>query len=171
MARYPDITVQKFNAAMVQAMIPDITVKQTSGPSRASLTTLTNDAELAGISLEVGTFKVDVLLYATGTTGDLRTAWSFTGAWSGTRACLGPGPATELQSQTDAPMRDNALALGTAATYGLNNATTPAVIREVSYNVVVTTAGTMAVQWAQETSDVSATSVLLGSAVEVRRIA
>lgn len=170
MAQYPNLSIGGFTAATIQAFAPDIYVKQTNGPSRTSTTTQTNDAELAGIALAIGTYKVDVLLFAVGTTGDLSTSWGFTGTMSGIRRCYGPGPATELQSRTDAPMQLTGFQLASVCSYGLNDATTPAVIQESSYNVNVTVAGSFAVRWSQQTSDATATSIQAGSAVEIRRI-
>lgn len=171
MARYPDLTVQPLTSTTARWLVPDVYVKQTSGPPRTSTITLANDAELAGIPLDVGTYMIRTLLLATATTGDFMSAWAFTGTWSGMRTVLGPSNTSETVSFANATMRVVSVALGTPLTYGLNDAATPYGIHEVSYNVVVTVAGDMSVRWAQETSDASPTSLAAGSAVEVRRLA
>lgn len=174
MAKYPDIQVgDLWTADLAASMLPDKYVKA-SVTDRTADATVDNDPELAGIPLAVGTYAVEVLIFATAPTSatpDLRTQWTFTGTWNNpTRACVGPGSDNTASSALATSIALRGTAAGTNQDYGLPASTGFAVIRELCDTVTVTVAGTLALAWSQVTSDAGVTSVKPGSSVTVRQI-
>src|SRR5258708_3725685 len=95
MAKFPGWTVlKKVDATTLDQCVPNIVTK-TAATTITSSTTLANDSELTAVSLAVGTWEIEVMLWVSGATaGNLKTAWNFaTGTLTGTpnRACVGPG--------------------------------------------------------------------------------
>jgi hypothetical protein len=179
MAKYPNWTVlKKVDATSLAAGIPDITTKVAATTITSNIT-LANDAELQNIALGVGTWEIEVMLWATGSsTGNLKTAWAFTGTLTGTpnRACTGPGASNTAVPTIITPVTMNVVAYNLATqNYGLNNSAPPAlpyyVIKEESPSFVVSVAGNFAVQVAQNLSSASSTTIQPGSRVKVRQIA
>lgn len=175
MSKYPDWFVgQDVDATTLDLMIPDIT-KKGSTTDRSSTSTLSNDPDLSGISLGVGSFWVRLLILATcntSATPDFKTQWAFTGTWNTpVRACIGPG-ATNTAARTDVTVSNyNGVPVNLSAVYGFPASTGYNIITEECFDVVVTVAGSLSLQWAQNTSDASTTSVKSGSAFVVRQIA
>lgn len=135
-------------------------VKVASGTqSVTSSTTLVDHNDFA-FSLPVGRWRIEAFIHATGVgtgAGDIKINWTNTGTMTGlSRSTLGPG--FTVSSVTDATMRIQSLAVfGSAAQYGLNASTW--VIQE-DLLIDVTVAGVVTMQFAQQVSDATATSVV-----------
>jgi hypothetical protein len=156
-------------------MVPNITVKA-STTSITSNTTLANDSELTNIALAVGTWEIEVMLWAGAVTaGNLKTAWNFaTGTLTGTpnRACCGPGSGNTAAATAITLMTSAVVAYTTSVVYGVNSTALPFyLITETCSNFVVATAGTFNVQVAQNASSGTATTIQPGSRVKCRQIA
>lgn len=175
MARYPNWGVgMDVSAQNLADGIPDI-YKKVSGEDRTSTTTLANDAELTGIALPVGSYWIRLLLLwitFTSATPDIKTQWAFTGTWNNpTRACCGPAASNTAAASAVTPMQLNGITTNVNATYGTAAGSTFYVATEETFDAVVSVAGNMSLQWAQNTLDASITSVKAGSAFTVKRLA
>lgn len=126
-----------------------------------SSVTLQDDDELM-VALAIGNWHVRLIASANSgsSTPNIKIAWTFSGTATTQRHVLGPGLATtDNTANTTAAgsgiMRQTAHGLTTAIPYGL---TTSASIRE-DILLEVTVAGTLQLQWAQNTSNATATNV------------
>lgn len=177
MAKFPAWTVfKRVDATTLDQCVPNIVTK-VSTTTITSNTTLANDSELTSISLGVGTWEVEVTLWAGGTSGaagGLKTAWAFTtGTLTGTpnRGCIGPGATGAASSIAVTPVTMAVQPYSTAVVYGLTNTALPFyVIKEECPNFVVATAGTLSIQVAQSVSNATSTTIQPGSRVKVRQI-
>lgn len=175
MARYPDTSIGLYaDSDFLTAFIPDVYIKQTA-ESTLSDTTLSNDAELVNIPLAVGTHWIRFLILAqtvTTDTQDFKTQWSFTGTWNNpVRLCVGPGPANTAARDAVTPMQLNGVASNASAIYGLPGSSAGfVVIKEETYSAVVTVAGNLALQWAQNASIANNTTVGAQSTAVTRRV-
>lgn len=143
--------------------------------SRNTTTTYTDDPELNGIPLSVGTWAIELVGFFTLTTTatqKIKTRWVFTGSWnSPIRACYGPGfaqtagPAAATESTFSAYVSDSQDAIYDQAAGG-----TFGVFLEKSVSVVVTTAGNLSLQWAQSASSANNTTVQPGTGFAVRKV-
>lgn len=175
-ATYPDIGVGDLvTADLLTSMLPAAVVKSAL-TSRTSTTTLAADGDLTGITLGVGTWKIELLLFwscSVSATQKIKTQWGFTGTWNNpTRGCVGPGNVT-TGTPRDAvqEMNVSANATNVDAVYNVQNNALFTTVREMTYLAVVTSPGDLSLQWAQSVSSANPTIVQPGSAFEVRRIA
>lgn len=175
MPKFPDWTVGKdVSATNLALMVPNIVVK-TSTTTRSATTVLADDPELSGLALGVGTWWVKYHLFiscSTSATPDLKTAWAFTGtAGAVARMIKGPGTTNTGISDALTPIRMGGVGSNTACVYGLAASTAFTYVEEESFAFVVTVAGNLSLQWAQNTSDPSNTNVHAQSAVQYRQLA
>jgi hypothetical protein len=176
------LTGQRLTADLLNANINDYmpsTTAKAVATARLSTVTLADDAELAGIPLGVGTWEIEFIglwTQTTTATQKIKTRWAFTGTWNGSagfRAALGAG---DTQSAVAVPnnlteVNARGYTLDTQdAVYHVINTTSYSTIREISRNVVVTVAGNMSIQWAQNTSVANNTTLQAGSSVTVRKL-
>lgn len=172
MSRYPSITAgQKLTADLLNSMLPQFVYKA-ANTERSSTTTVSSDPDLQ-ISLEAGTYFVEFFLIAGGVTAsDIKTAWSTPSGSSGLKSVVGPGSTATDANADNISMRSGVHGFATEITYsGVRNATNQ-VFRIYEHGVVtVTTAGTLALQWAQATSGATASRIGAGSLMRVTQIA
>lgn len=157
----------------VNANIPSVYVKANL-ESRNTTTTLAADGELVGIPLEVGVYEIELMLFfsCASTTPIIKTRWIFSGVWnSPVRACLGPGSdnVTAVNRATTVAALGNAADTANAV-YGPDGTGTYSLARELTRNAIVTTAGTLALHWAQNVSNAANTTVQPGTSFTVRKI-
>lgn len=174
MPQYPNWTVTKnVDAATLASMLPNIVVKA-SATAIASNTTPANDPELQNISLGVGTWEIETLLFVVGVTGgasNIITKWAFTGTLTGTplRSTIGPAASSTVSPTVTTIYNTGGVTWSNSNTYGLGGAVT-VTLREECTSFVVATAGVFSVQWSQGTSNASPTTMQIGSRVRVRQI-
>lgn len=172
---YPSLAVGDLvTADLLQSMVPKYYIKP-SAENRASTTTLADDSDLQGIPLAVGTWEIEFLGFmtqATTTTQKLKGRWGFTGTWNNPdRNVIGPG-----QNQTAAPANVTETNFAGAQASGQDVVVSTAVTvvftgwREWTMNCVVTAAGNLSYQWAQNSSSVNNTTLCGNSAFRVRQI-
>jgi len=175
MAKYPAWGVgTDVSATNLALCVPDIYTKA-SALSRVN-NTLSNDPELVSIPLGVGTWHIKLLLFwctDTSATPDFKTRWVITtGTWNNPlRARFGPGSGNTAAPNAVTPLQCGPTAAGSDAVYGTAAGTTFYNATEESYNVVVTVAGTLSLQWAQNTTDATNTTIQAGTTFELRQIA
>lgn len=172
MARFPSGAAgRRITSTLWNQLSPDIYVKEVPGEA-LSRVTYEADSELQGISLGVGEWSVSCLFYFTGDAAggaDVKTRWAFTGSWNNPiRACRGPELSSESPNTT--LLKTNGTASSTGAIYGLANTTVYAVATEQCDNVIVTTAGLLSIEWAQNVSSSTPSIMRAGSSVKVRQI-
>lgn len=174
MAQYPDWEVGDIvTADLLDAMVAKYTYKS-SATARNTTTTLTADPELTGIALEVGTFDIEMVIFWTqaATAPKLKTRWGFTGTISDTiRLCHGPGNNNVAgpQDVTETTVRGYALS-SQDAIYSASTSTAYSAVLEKAAGVVVSVAGTLSLNWAQQASNASNVTVQPSSYVKVRRV-
>jgi len=137
--------------------------------SRASTTTITADPHLA-TTVVPGTYRIDaVLFYDADSAADLKLGWT---APSGTTGIWWPGGSDSSNTTQAATARWGAvtdIGTGTLPVAGIGSGTI-VTCRPVG-TAIVTTAGTLALAWAQSASSATATVVRQNSWLSLRRIA
>lgn len=154
-------------ASRLQDMVPILAVKG-SFTARTSTTTLADDPDLV-VTLRAGvTYVIELDILAIGsTTGDLKIAYSNTGTVSDVwvaRTTL--GPATTLVDPRDSGNINigafNAAALTTTQAYGTGGTTNRIHVYEKFVVQGGASGGNLALQWAQNVSDGTATTITKG---------
>jgi hypothetical protein len=146
-----------------------VTARKTVSTPRASTTTVTVDPHLA-LTVVPGIYKLDAfLMYDGDAAADMKLGWS---APAGTTGAWWPGAMDSSGAAFASLPRWGALSDITTSTLnvGTIGANTIVVCRPVG-TVVVTTAGTFALQWAQGASSATSTILRGQSTLELRRIA
>ncbi len=148
-----------------------------SNTDRSSTIVANADPHLS-TNLEAGVWHVRFVLLMGATIGDFRTRWITTGTLaSATRIAWGPSPFSvntttplEAQGREAVPMRTSVHNYATEIAYGMNSATLfTSAIEESIMNF--TTAGSVALGWAQDTSDASITTLAAYSYMTAERLA
>lgn len=129
-------------------------IQKAASESVTSSTTLQDDDDLMA-TLPVGSYEVRVVLTATGgTAGDIKTSWTNTGTMTAVRSCLGPNLSTSTTD--DGGILCKAVTLGSVVSYGLTSGNH--LILEQLY-IEVTVEGTLQLQWAQNASSGTSTTL------------
>lgn len=166
MSTYPVIVAgMAVTSALLQSMLPQSAVKST-GTARTLTTTLTADPDLT-VPVTVGAvYDVELSLVYNGFTtgsGDLKFVWSvpsgatFAGGFLGIANPLGT---------TIAPVT------GTSTQVSYGNGTGSTLWCMVSGTLFTSSSGgNLALTWAQNTSNATATTLMTGSKLSARRVA
>lgn len=158
----------------INALIADrLFARKTANTGRSSTTTLTDDPHLSVTVAADAVYIVDGwLLYGAPSETDMQAAWSAptgtTGAWTG----WGIGLGTSTQTNNGYLIRtDGRQDLTQAHTFA--GVGSPNLVVGLLHATVVTssTAGTLALQWAQGTSGATAATIYAQSWIRVTRIA
>lgn len=145
-----------------------ITKVKEANQTRTSTTTLLDDAELKDIELDVGRYRIFVMLTMVGGAGGIPivTRWGFSGTWNAPlRLVKGPTAANTAAGSADPPQQRTAVNVSSDATYGLGTSAAYHLITEVSAQIVVTVPGLFAVQWRPNSSSATSGGVNQGSHV------
>jgi hypothetical protein len=136
---------------------------------RTSTTTLSNDPDLAMNVAANATYCVEFhILY--GGVAPLKTIWSVPSGATGLKGCQ--GPATSATGEDTLSMRSGSHNFATSITYGCRS-TAPSNLNyahEIG-TVTVTTAGVIALSWAQNATNTTANRVGAASWMRITRIA
>lgn len=171
MSTYPSITAgQEITSTLLTSMLPDIVYK-TANEDRTATTTLADDTELTTTLAASAVYHVRIYLhYAALDAAKIKTAWTVPSGASGLRSAIGAGSAaTDATAATTS--RFGVHAFTTTVTYGTRSHATNQCVAIEEGIVTTTSAGTLAIQWAQDTSNATATRVGSGSSLHVTRIA
>lgn len=180
MAKFPDIAAgQRIDAALLASMLPQYIYKATN-TDRIGTTTLADDPDLT-VELEAGAvYCVEMYIYFGGEfnddsagDGDFVTAWSIPSGASGLKSVIGPGydAAQDATAGSVSSVRLGVHQLTTSVPYA--NVRNETNLLQLAYEqsiVTTVSAGTLALQWAQEDSDATATRVGASSFMRVTRI-
>lgn len=174
MALYPTITAgQRITAGLLRSMLEDFIVKPSS-TDRASTTSFADDPDLTYAVAANTVWYVRFVLHAAAlAAADIKTDWTVPSGVSGNRAVLGPGSTAADSAADNIAMRAGVHGFGTSILYNgvRNSASLHFLIVEEAVVEVGATAGSIAIRWAQGTSDATATQVRAGSFMEVKRLA
>lgn len=164
-----NLLIDEVNALRDLIEVPDPFVQKSSTDNITSSTTLISDSQLI-LSLTTGLWRVVANIGVAGpAAGDIKLAWLFGGgaAQASTRQCR--GPATNNAGSDTTSMRMSQHNWTTAIAYGCDGSLTSAV-EEIGMVLVTGSSGTMTLQFAQNTSNASATSVTSNSYAYARRV-
>ena len=143
-------------------------VKQTAENVVASQT-LQNDDDLF-LDLPVGVWEVECKMTvgcSSGVAADIKTAWTFSGTSTGTTGRLCDGPTPLSTDVTATSMRRSSHGLGTSVPFGVDDVSGAVIMEHITLNV--TAPGRLQLQWAQNGSSSSTTSMNVGSRVMALR--
>ncbi|MGW4603739.1 hypothetical protein ACWENS_10760 [Streptomyces sp. NPDC004532] len=142
---------------------------KTANTARASQTSVSADPHLT-IPVVPGTYRIDaVLFYDADAAADLQIGWTAPASTTGTWWPSGSDSSNTTQAATARWGAVTNVGSGTLPVAGIG-AGTIVTCRPVG-TAVVTTAGTLALAWAQQTSSTTATTVRQFSALSLRRVA
>lgn len=149
------------------------TVHKTADESVTSSTTLQNDNHLLVSVLANSEYEIIVRMAVNGgASGDVKMAWTVPSGTTGQRFSSGPA-VSSATSTADTTVRASGLtdSFTTEINYGVFSTGQQSFIEETLYVVTAGTAGTVQLQWAQNASSATATTVEAGSYITVRRTA
>lgn len=173
MSQYPVIYAgQKITGALLTSM-ETIDVWKTANTDRAATTTLADDPDLT-VTLEANaTYRVIFrLFYAALDVARFKTAWTVPSGTTGNRAAVGPDQGVILSGTSSGGQgRWGVHNYTTACTYGTRDSAVNLCSAVEESIVVTTTSGTLAIQWAQVTSNATASRLGTGSSLHVKRLA
>lgn len=158
---------QKVTAALLNAIVTRQFIAKASAEAVTSSTVLQDDNDFQ-VTLDPGTYLVQAYIVASAAeAGDLKTAWTHSGTMTVIRYCAGPAEAsTDRQSTL---MVHQAASETTAIPYGIDGTGTT-LVRETLY-VTCTATGTLKLQWAQNTSSATATTLTTSSTLFSEKVA
>lgn len=167
------------NAALNQINGYDVFQPKTADQSSpASTTTLFDDTHMALALPAAGTYLVEGMFIASSasTTPEIKIAWAYTGTLtSGYRTGFGPSTASTdplgatAQGFRAAAAGNTSAAITSSVAYGLDGTNWTAILEKGL--VIVSNAGTLKVQWAQNVSNATVTTLRAGSYFWARRVA
>ena len=152
-------------------------IATTATLDRSSTTTLADDTVLTTTLAANATYLVEfsVVFSSTSTTPDVNTNWTVPSSATGRKFRRGPtSNNSTMTSSIDSRIKVDAVSLTTSGAYqvvGTTAATQTVGVTEVGIVVTSTTSGTLAFQWAQNTSNATATTRGADSYLKVCRIA
>jgi hypothetical protein len=163
---------QDITADALNLMLPQIYWKANS-EDRVSTTTLADDSDLVAPLKANAVYHVTMYIHYTALDANrIKTAWRVPSGVSGNRSALGADQGQILSSSSGGQGRWGVHNYGTTVQYGTRvNAGDQCIAIEDAIVTMGSVDGTLALQWAQQTSSTSITRVAAGSYMEVRRLA
>jgi hypothetical protein len=143
---------------------------KTANETVTSSTTLQNDDALT-VTLDANSiYRVYMVLLMAGVTaGEIKTSWTAPAGATGFKNCMGPGSDSTSRDGVAATMRYGTHTFTTAVNYGLNDAAN--FVHAVEQGIVTTTTGgTFVLQWAQQASSATASTIAAGSFLIAEKI-
>lgn len=147
---------------------------KTANTTRASTTSKTDDPDLTASVVANAVYYVEFVLAAqsSSTTPNINTAWNVPSGTTGLKFAHGPtNNAATFVTRTDTNARVSAHGYTTGLDYIINGSGVSVAILEKSIVTTGANSGTIAMQWAQNTSNATGTVVEAGSYMYIRRIA
>jgi hypothetical protein len=173
MSAYPTLYAgQRITSSLLASLQADITWKS-SNTDRAATTTFVDDPDLTTTLAANATYHVIFYLhFAALNAARFKTVWTVPSGASGTRSVIGPDQGAVLSiTSSGGQGRYGVHNFTTACTYGTRDDNTLLCAGIEEAVVTTSSAGTLAVQWAQATSSASFTRLGAGSSLHVRRLA
>lgn len=170
MSQYPSIAAgTRITSSLLRSMLP-IFVRKGSDTSRSSTTTVADDPDLT-IELEANAqYRVCFWIhYSAVAAGGFKTQWTVPSGASGLRSCWGVDTSPTSTTNPTGDGRWGVHGFTTATSYGTRDSTNQVLAMEAG-DITTTSAGTLALQWAQTASNATATRVVARSYLEIHRL-
>ncbi len=172
------LTGQRLTADLLNANVIDFfpsTYGKAAATARTSTTILADDPELSSIPLSVGTWEIELRGFFTLTTTNtqaIKTRWAFTGtAADAIRNLSGLGSANQLEADVATTVNFRGRPWQSQdAVYRKLEGSAYGSFREIVSEFVVSVAGNLSLQWAQNASSANATTMMPASAFMVRKV-
>lgn len=172
MAKYPVPRVgQRATSALLLSLLPE-TIYKTADEDRNSTTTFTADDELTATLLANSVYLVEFEIhYATLNVAGFKTDWTTPAGSVGLKSVLGPGSTQSESAANNISGRFGVHGYGTAVAYGNRNDSANQLVARENSVITTTSSGTVAIRWAQVTSNAGSTRVAAGSFMRIRKLA
>ena len=173
MSQHPTVYTGQRITGTVLTSFSSFDFWKNSNTDRSSTTTLADDPDLT-MTLEANaTYRVIFYMhYAALDAARFKTAWTVPSGSTGARTAVGPDQGVILSGTSSGGTgRFGVHAYATTCTYGTRDHATNLCSAVEEAVLTTSTAGTLAIQWAQATSNATATRVGAGSSLHVRRLA
>ncbi|WP_274558037.1 hypothetical protein [Streptomyces spiramyceticus] len=159
-------------AGPVTGMNVPVPIYKPTNTDRASSVALVADPHLT-VQLQANArYLVEFHLhYAALSAAAFKTAWVVPTGATGNRSVLGPGSTATEANADNLSMRSGVHAPTTTVVYGTRNHATNLAHAVESGIITTTTAGTLALSWAQNVSNATAARLAIGSYMQVTRLA
>lgn len=169
---YPAISAgDDITADLLSSMLPRIIVKSAS-TTRTSTVTMADDPDLSMTIEANATYFVEFFIrYSAIDAEKIQTQWTVPAGAGGNRGVCGAGSTANQTNLDNISMRTGAHAYTTPVTYGTRNSTSnQGYLTETAVLTTSSSAGSVALQWAQGTSGSSGTTVASASLMRVTRL-
>jgi len=171
-SKYPTIYAgQRITGTLLSSMIPDV-IRKLTATDRASTTTLADDPDLTTTLEANAVYYIEMELWyaATAASGGIKTQWTVPSGVTGNRSALGIGPSVS-SGTPEGSGRWGVHNYTTSVSYGDRASSTSLLLaRETSVVTTSSTAGTLALQWAQDVSDAASCRMGVGSLIRITRL-
>jgi hypothetical protein len=168
---YPTLLAgQRLTAALLRSMLPQI-VRKTSDESRSATTTFADDTHLTFAAEANAVYVMDGWIkYFADPTPDIQMQFTTPTGTLGEWAWLMPGSGTGASGTTGYSIRTDTIDVsGSRTGYGTSNSNHFTPVSGLFR--IGTTAGSITLQWAQNTSSATATTLFTDSWLRFQRIA
>ncbi|MGW6747649.1 hypothetical protein [Streptomyces sp. NPDC055006] len=173
MAQYPSIPAgTRLTGALLTSMLPQ-TMWKAANLDRAATTTFADDPDLSCALEANATYHVTFYLHFSALdVARFKTIWTVPSAATGLRSAMGPDQGVVLSgTSTGGQGRWGVHSFTTSVTYGTRDHATNQCAAIEEGTVTTTAAGTLALSWAQVTSNATATRLGAYSSLHVKRLA
>jgi len=161
---------QRLTAAALQAG-QHMIVTKTANTDRASTTTLADDPDLTFTVAAGAVYAIEFFLhYACTTAAGFKTAWDVPSGASGNKGVQGPGSSATDGSANNISMRSGVHGFSTTVAYGSRNSANNQCLAYEEALITTSVAGVIAIQWAQNSSNATASRVGAGSWARCLRV-
>ncbi len=170
--QYPQIAAgDELTADLLMSMLPRI-INKSSNTTRTSTTTFSDDPDLTMQVEANATYFVEFHLhYASLDAAKFKTEWTVPSGSTGNKCVIGPGSTANQADVDNVSGRYGVHGFATDVTYGTRNSTVSQAYALETATLITTNAGTLAIRWAQATSNASDTTLYATSLMRVTRIA
>lgn len=171
MSTYPPINPGARITSELLTSSLTVLVRKSAGQDVTNSTTFVNDSELTCPVEAGGIYRVRFVIFAlsASATPDIKTAWAVPSGSGGLKMCQGPtATASAFTDRSNTAARMSGHGFGTSVPYQLDTAAVG--IEEEGILSVGSTAGSVTLQWAQNTASTTATSVITDSYLTVERL-
>ncbi|MFI0236319.1 hypothetical protein [Streptomyces sp. NPDC016845] len=173
MAQWPPIPAgSRITSGLLTSMLPQIMWKGANS-DRSATTSFVDDPDLfASLEANATYHATFYLHFAAVDLARFKTMWNVPAGATGLRSAIGPDQGVSLSgASAGGTGRWGVHAFTTSVTYGTRDSATNQCAAIEDGVISTTTAGTLALQWAQVTSNATATRLGQGSTLHLRRLA
>ncbi|MFD6620175.1 hypothetical protein ACFWFB_33580 [Streptomyces albidoflavus] len=173
MAQWPTIPAgSRIASGLLTSMLPQIMVKG-ANTDRATVTSFFDDTDLfASLEANAVYHATFYLHFAAVDLARFKTMWNVPAGATGVRSAMGPDQGVVLSgTSAGGTGRWGVHAFTTSVTYGTRDSPTNQCAAIEEGTITTTSAGTLALQWAQVSSNATATRLAQGSTLHLRRLA